>query len=116
LLLELLDYLISSLIELGQNAVLRPVVLVGLHVAATCVQPPNKDLVCLWHRISANWYESSNQLASAAASLAAAGPFELDEGEVKYYRQDVAVREAHKKHGDVWIVLVVSPDGLLRWW
>jgi hypothetical protein len=105
LLLELLDYLISSLISVGHNAVLRPVVLVALHVAATCVQPPNKDLVCLWHRISADWYESSNQLASAAASLAAAGPFELDEAEVKYYRQDVAVREAHKKHGDVRVSL-----------
>lgn len=105
LFLEMLNYLVASLTEAGQVAVLRPVMLIALHVAAVCIAPANKDLVKLWHRVAADWYESCNQLPSAATALTAAGPFGLDEQDVKFYRQDVAVREAHKKRGDVRMML-----------
>lgn len=68
-------------------------------IHAVCVQV--KDLLSLWHRAAAVWHEECNQVASVGASVAAAGTFSLDEADVKFFRQDVAVREAHKKQGGV---------------
>lgn len=113
LLLELLHEATSGLSSAGYAAVLRPVYLVAQHVAATCVVPAVKDVVTLWHRAAAEWAENTNQLDSARASRAAAGPYSLDEADVKFFRQDVAVREAHKKRQAVrmlWLYHVAKLD------
>jgi hypothetical protein len=103
LLLELLDSLVTSLTSLGHTAVLRPVFLVAQHIAATCMSPAVKDVVSIWHRAAAEWAENSHQVEAAKASRAAAGPYALDESDVKFFRQDVAVREAHKKRAKVCV-------------
>jgi hypothetical protein len=100
LLLDTLSYITSTLSTLGFTAQLAPLFCLARFVASTLVSPSLPDLQALWQRRTAAWLATANMPGLAASHLAAAGSLVLNEALVKEYRQEVSVREAHKKRSE----------------
>ena len=115
LLLDTLTYLTTALDSLGFTAQLAPVYTLARYVCGTLVAPPIADLQSLWHRRTADWLSRANVVAVAQNHVAAAGPLVLDEAVVKEYRQEVSVREAHKKRSEVMTTTFGMVVGLERY-